>query len=182
VSHLDPDLKYKRLDPENWLERDPALDHFVQFGVLGPRPITTQEWAEKFLSVELERDVPVDVRRLFAVARAIMLYGAFFYPLYGVAEERLFIVADAALLHRYEAEGGTRRSNGRWPTFDSRIKWLSSNGHLSPQQLEQWGTIRELRNLAAHPAAQTVFPPGTAFGMLRNVARDINELFVSVTE
>ena len=34
-----------------------------------------------FLSVELDEKVPHEIKELFAVARGVLLYGWFFYPL-----------------------------------------------------------------------------------------------------
>jgi hypothetical protein len=174
---VDPDLGIKRLTTDNWLAPDPTSALFVRLSVIGAIPITPAEWAEHFLCVTLADRVPRDVRQLFAVARAVMLYGAFFYPLYGLGQERLFEVADAAVLHRYRLAGGARQTNGRWPRYLDRLRWLAACHVLDEETLAQWQAFRELRNAAAHPEQQTIVPPGPALQMLTVVAREIDSLF-----
>jgi hypothetical protein len=175
--HVDPDLRIKLLTPENWLDVDPASDIWVRLSVVGAITIRPQEWTEHLLAVDVSRTVPLEVRRLFAVARGVMLYGSFFYPLWGLGAERLFLVADAAITAKYEAEGGSRRPTGRWPSYKHRLDWLLERGLLDQEWYDRWDTLRDLRNAAAHPEAQTVFPPGQALSFLTHVARDIDALF-----
>jgi hypothetical protein len=174
---LDPELHFKRLTPENWLKPDATLDHFVRLTARGPGTITPEEWAEGFLSVTLDRRVPLEVRELFAVARAAFVYGSFFYPLYGLGRERLFVVADAAVLHRYRAGGGQQLANGQWPRYADRLAELGRAGTLDSPTLERWQALRKLRNLAAHAEYQVVVPPGQALAMLKMLVRDIDDLF-----
>jgi hypothetical protein len=44
-------------------------------------PVSGEDWAVRFLAVELSAKVPEDVQQLFAVARGVLVYGHFFYPL-----------------------------------------------------------------------------------------------------
>jgi hypothetical protein len=176
---LDPVLRFKRLTPNNWLRPDATLAHFVQLTAAGAVPISAQDWAERFLAVELDARVPLEVRQLFAVARAVFVYGAFFYPLYGLGQERLFTVADAAVLHSYRANGGQRSAKGEWPRYVDRLRALGAAGLLDPLSLERWQALRTLRNLAAHADRQTIVMPGQAFGMLETVGRDIDSLFAA---
>jgi hypothetical protein len=174
---IDPDLLTKRLTPENWLDPDPANSMWVRLSVVGPIQILPQEWAERLLEINVADAVPLDVRRLFAVARGAMLYGSFFYPLWALGSERLFVVADAAVAAKYDAAGGTRRANGRLPTYHARLMWLRDQGLLDQPSIERWEMLRMFRNSAAHPEAQTLFMPTHALTFLTNVAGDINALF-----
>jgi hypothetical protein len=179
---LDVELGFKGLTVENWLTPDPALELFVRMSIVGPIQITPDQWAEKFLAVRLDVKVPRDVRRLFAVARSVFVYGAFFYPLYGLGEERLFVVADAAVLHRYRGAGGALQANGQWPRYVERLQWLHDEALFDADSFERWQALRKLRNLAAHPEQQTVLPPGQALEMLTTIARDINALFAGANQ
>jgi hypothetical protein len=181
VSDLNPDidseLEIKRLTPENWLEVDHNSSIWVRPSVVGPIAVRPQEWAERLLAVDVDKCVPLNVRRLFAVARGAMIYGSFFYPLWAVGSERLFAVADAAVAAKYEAEGGTRKLNGRLPPYRQRLEWLRDHGTVSDEAFERWDTLRQLRNAAAHPESQSIFPPTHAVAFLTNVAHDIDTLF-----
>jgi hypothetical protein len=176
----DPTFGTKRLTPENWLARDSTLELFVRLGADGqPVVLSSQEWADAFLAVELSENVPAVVRHLYDVARAIFLYGVFFYPLYAVGEDRLYQVADTALGRKYEAVGGPRRKDNRWPTFGRRIAWLEREAFLSEAAARQWEALRDLRNIGAHFEMQTIVPPGSALTTLRLVVEDIDALFAA---
>ena len=56
-----------------------------------------QEWLSLFLDPTLSKSVPENVRALFEVARRSSAYGYFFYPLYTLACEQLFRIAEAAV-------------------------------------------------------------------------------------
>jgi hypothetical protein len=174
---IDPVLLIKHLTPDNWLEPDPANSMWVRLSVVGPIPIRPQEWTERLLEIGLGDAVPLDVRRLFAVARGAMVYGSLFYPLWAFGSERLFIVADAAVATKYEAVGGERRANGRRPSYHARLGWLRDQGVLNQASFERWDTLRRFRNSTAHPEMQTLFMPTHALTFLTSVARDIDALF-----
>jgi hypothetical protein len=175
---VDPELMIKRLTPQNWLEPDPASSIWARPSVVGAIPIRADEWAERLLAIDLSEVVPLDVRRLFAVARGAMLYGSFYYPLWGLGAERLFVVADAAAAAKYDAAGGVRKSSGRAPSYHDRLVWLRDEGVLDQASFERWDTLRKLRNSVAHPESQNVFPPTHALSFLTRVARDIDALFL----
>lgn len=168
---------FKVLTLENWRERDPANENFSMPSGAGMRPMTGDDWAELFLSVELTPKAPAPVSRLFAVARGVLVYGEFFYPLYYLGAEQLYRVADAAALVRYDDLGGARTKRGEPPVFATRIRWLHRHGVITDARHEQWHGFRELRNRASHPEEQQVFTPGTAVSVLREVSDCIAELF-----
>jgi hypothetical protein len=174
---LDSELRFKRITLGNWLDPDPTLQLFVRPSVVGAIPISADEWTRRFLAIELDALVPVEIRRLFAVARGILVYGALFYPFYGLGEERLFVVADAAVLERYRSTGGLPTHSGHWPPYAARLRALADRGILDAESLGRWQSLRELRNIAAHPDQQTLTFPAEALQMLAAVARDIDALF-----
>jgi len=174
---IDAELGIKRLTLENWLEVDHNSSIWARPSIVGAIPITARDWTERLLAVELDDTVPVNVRRLFAVARGTMVYGSLFYPLWAVGSERLFTTADAAVSVKYEAHGGSKTSKGRLPSYNDRLTWLRDGGLLDAAAFERWDLLRELRNAAAHPEAPDIFPPTYAMQFLVDIARQINALF-----
>ena len=165
---------------QNLTEPDKASSLYVKLGPQGgTEPVTCDDWASDFLSVELSGDVPEEVRVLFAVARGAMVYGWFYYPLYALGEEQIRRVADAACLHRYQGLGGPVKRNGEPPSFHERIRFLVERGVIPADREELWDGFRELRNLGSHPSFQTLIPPGWAAHSLGVVAEHVNALFAA---
>src|SRR4051812_12724748 len=94
----------KHLTVDNWRDPDEANAIFGEINrVTGQaRILDGDDWARRFLAVELSEKTPEDVKTMWAAARGTLAYGAFFYPLYALGDEQLHRVADAAVLHRYE--------------------------------------------------------------------------------
>jgi hypothetical protein len=83
-------MSVKSLTPDNWQQKDPACDCFLfldhQTGESGP--LFPDYWLRLIFEPNLGCEVPDDVRALFEVARATMLYGYFYYPLTAKDEKR----------------------------------------------------------------------------------------------
>jgi hypothetical protein len=110
---------------------------------------------------------------LFEVARGALVYGYFFYPLYTLASDQLYRVAEGAVAHKcksMEAPGAPR-------AFMKRIDWLVVQGAIPQEDQVQWHAFRKLRNAASHPERQKIIMPVMALTRLSIVAERINGLF-----
>ncbi len=170
------ELGFKDLNLENYLEPDEMMRPFVTLDASGTsRPIPQEQWANEMLGVTLSERVPVEVRRLFAVARGAMLYGWFFYPLFTLASEQLLRTAEASIALKCRALGAPRKVSG----FFARIEWLREAGLFSEQAASIWHSVRELRNSASHPSDQMILMPGHALSVLARTAQEIDRLYAS---
>lgn len=175
-SEMTTKFGFKEITSSNWLEPDDVLKGFVRMSPDGElRPITGDDYLRDILRPELLESVPTDVQALFEVARGAMVYGYFFYPLYTLAAEQLFRVAEAAVAHKCKALGTPNSKR----TFKTRIDWLVDEGIIPRSELTRWDAIRQLRNAASHPDRQSILTPGNAIGMLEGLAGQINSLFNS---
>ncbi len=166
---------FKRLTVANWQAPDPVLDAFVRLTPDGTiQHVTGAERAHEFLAPELTQQVPLEVRRLFEVARGALLYGHFFYPLYTLGVEQLFRVADAALIHKCRQMGTSKRQRR---DFQARIEYLRREGVIHPTDHRIWDVTRDLRNAVSHPDDQMILPPGQAVDLLHRLAEQINAVF-----
>ena len=165
---------FKKITQNNWLESDPALKGFVRVLTDGKtQPLTGDEYLSFILRPKLIEQVPIEIQKLFEVARGAMAYGYFFYPLYTLAAEQLFRVADVAMVHKCKLLEAPKSRN----TFEKRIDWLIDTGAILKSELSRWEAIREIRNIASHPDQQSIFPPGIAIGFIEDIAKQINLLF-----
>src|SRR6267142_4533921 len=69
----DQALHFSHITHENWLF--PDRKNYMPFGL--PR----EKWVAPFLEARLETTVPLDIIRVFEMARGCMIYSWFFYPL-----------------------------------------------------------------------------------------------------
>ena len=171
----------KELTADNWREPDEANALFGEMNrVTGEaRILTGDDWARRFLAVELSDLVPDDVRTMWVAARGALLYGAFFYPLYALGDEQLHRVADAAVLHRYQQLNGPRHPSGQWPNLKPRLDWLIARGVISRELEQRWEAIRNLRNFASHATFQHLEMPGQALQTLHILREEIDGLFAT---
>ena len=170
----------KKLSTVNWQEMDPTcecfeyLDH--ETGESGP--LFPQRWAQELLAIDLKESVPANIRRLFDVARASMLYGYYYYPLFKHGVNQMHFVAEAAISEKYRQCGGpplTERG-GFIKLFD-KLNWLSINSHISESQRIEWDWVREMRNDGAHLTDAQLYPPIPSMSHVEETVKRINELF-----
>lgn len=171
-------MGFKQLTVENFDRRDETNDAFAKLNLATGEvaPVTGQDRARAFLSVEMGAHVPQEVRDLFAVARGTMLYGEFFYPLYTLGDQQMHRVTDAAAHHRYLQLGGEVKG-GRLPSFHRRIQWLIAEGAIPQDQQTRWDAYRGLRNIASHADFQQLHTPSDAYTSCELVAASVDDLF-----
>lgn len=110
---------------------------------------------------------------LFEGTRGAMAYGYFFYPLYTLAMDQLFRVAEAAVEHKCSALRAPKSTK----IFKKRINWLVNKSIIPQSESGQWEAVRKLRNIASHPERQSIYPINITIDILEHVAFLINSLF-----
>jgi hypothetical protein len=167
-------LGFKTLTVNNWVEPDDASRQFVRLSSNGrAHPVTGNERMQRILEPKLVETVPIEIQRLFEVARGAMAYGFLFYPLYTLALEQIFRVAETALSNKCKDMGAPKPIK----TFEKKIDWLISQSVIAAGDVQKWRAIRRLRNSTSHPGNQMILPPGNTIGTLGDVAKIINSLF-----
>ena len=163
------DIGFKKITFDNWREPDEISSMFIT--------IPLHEWMRFILKPNLIDVVPVEIKKLFEVARGALVYGYFFYPFYTLGLEQLFRVAEAAVTHKCKAMDAPHAicKDG----FQEKIKYLVKMKAIPNQKEQKWTAIRKLRNIGSHPQDQSIFPLGEAIGKLASVADEINYLFKS---
>jgi hypothetical protein len=165
---------FKELTVENWLKPDVISANFFSIDDSGQsRIMSGEDWIRRILRPQLNDSVPLEARKLYEVARGTMAYGFLFYPIYTLATEQLFRVAETAIKLLCESKGTPKRIK----SFDDKLKWLAQQGIISARVEHSWQKIRRLRNESSHPNNQNILPPGWAIGFLDYIAEQINALF-----
>jgi len=169
-------LGFKALSIENWLEPESFLSVIKTISPTDGTiiEISREQWLNRFLKPQLKAAVPFEIRKLFEVARGAATYGYFFWPLYTLAGQQLYRVAEAALSEKCKSLGASRRKIKR---FQDKISFLQK-AHVIPQQdWIWWDSIRQMRNITSHPKTQTIVMPHDTLYDLSSVAKHINALF-----
>lgn len=169
------DLGFKNISLENWLKPD---DISLSFAHISPidgtiKPIEGDYWVRYILEPKLRELVPTEVQKLLEVTRGAIIYGYFFYPLYSLAWEQLFRVAEAAISYKCKAIKAPKSKR----TFNQKLKYLLDKKVISQQDSTIWDAIRKLRNSASHPKNQKIIPPGSVIASLESIVEKINLLF-----
>ena len=166
------ELGYKILTADNWRDTDPIWKVFGDFAV---HPSPQRQWVEEVLAINLAPHVPVQLRKLFEIARASLIYALYFYPLLTLGTEQLFRVHEAAARIRCQMANAPEKETRN---FDGQIKWLIGAGLIAGRDDDKrWHAVRQLRNSTSHPKDQNIFDPNMALTMLEGAAEKINELF-----
>jgi hypothetical protein len=168
-------LGIKKLTPENWLTGETFMSGIVSVSLRdgSKSPISAEDWAKRFLRIRLSEKVPVEIVERFEIARGTAVYGFFFYPLFTQALLGLLVVSEAAVATRCDDLKTPRRIKN----FGDKLTYLRDDGKLSADEVEKWGLIRELRNLAVHSKHQNILLPMDVRWFFHHIAERINLLF-----
>jgi hypothetical protein len=169
-------LGFKKLSAENWLEPESVMSAFVTLSLrdFTKSSITGDEWVNRFLNPQLNHTVPFEIHKLFEVARGAAAYGYLFYPLYTLAGEQLYRVAEAAVSAKCKLLGA---KSSKVRSFQNKIYFLHKHKVIPQKDWIWWDSIRQLRNYASHPEHQTIMMPHDALYNVASVAKHVNDLF-----
>ena len=165
---------FKRLTLDNWLTVDPTWAGVVMSSSL---PDPSEAWVFDLVQSELSPAVPINIGRLFEIARGTLVYSLMFYPLLTLGTEQMFRVFEAALSTKCVDLGAPAKVK----TFAEKIEWLTKSGAIVAHEQDRWTAIRHLRNEASHPKDENIFPPNEALHVVDAAIELRNPLFKSWT-
>jgi len=164
-------LGFKLITSENWNKPDKTtvvltspLDYDVECGY--------PPYLDRILIPQLNSEVPIEIRRLFEVARGAMVYSYFFYPLYTLAADQLFRVGEAALVLKSKKLGYSKKD----VRLSALIKYLEEKEVFDDEKTKRWEALRFLRNKTSHRQDQSIYWPAAVLELLENITEDINAL------
>ncbi len=172
-------LGIKVITHENWMNPDPLMKNLTMFQDNKISIMSAEDWVISILKPKLLETVPLEICKLFEVARGSMLYGYFFYPLFTLASEQLFRVAEAAISEKCKQITADKMGK---KTFKDKVDRLNKDKLFSDEEYTKWSSLRNLRNMASHPNEQTILPPGIAFEFIVNISELINSLFTPIPD
>lgn len=156
----------KKLSLDNWDKPDEISELL---------PENARANTENILSPQLSENVPSEIRDLYESARAIMLYGYYYNPLYKQGLEQFFRVGEAALWHKMSFLSETPLS--KEVGFQRLMNMLRNRGVINEKSYNTWETIRVLRNSSSHAKERSLIPAETCIQVLIKLTTEINALF-----
>jgi hypothetical protein len=172
-------LGIKIITHENWMDPDPLMRNLTMLQDSKVSIMSSEDWVISILTPKLSETVPLEIHKLFEVARGSMLYGYFFYPLFTLASEQLLRVAEAAISKKCKQITTDKIGKN---TFKDKVDRLNKDRLFSDEEYSKWNSLRSLRNIASHPNQQTVLPPGIALELISEISFLINNLFISAQQ
>ncbi len=168
------DLGIKQMDRENWLKPDPEILAISSMTLGGIHLKKTRDiWVDEILRPQLSGKVPEEISRLFEVARCTMVYGYFFYPIYGLVYEQLSRVFETAITFKCKSLG----IPGKIRMFNQKLLWLNEKGFITNKQEQSFQKVRRFRNRGSHPNNYTFFHAQEVLDFLNYITPVINKLF-----
>ncbi len=169
----------KKLSAANWQAPDVATETWRAMTAAAK---VEKDWLRYFLAPTLGSGVPMELAKLLEVAKGVMIYSWYFYPLATLGAEQCFRLYDTATRIRCEQLGiptkaVTKKGVEKDIPFGENIKSLVKRGIIQEADQFRWDAIRELRNSSSHPGRQTILTPGDAQMILRVVVELLNDLF-----
>jgi hypothetical protein len=172
----EEEFGFKRLTLDNWLTIDPAWQGFVMSTSIG-RPDLS--WVHDLLQTNLSGQEPIEVRKLYEVARGVLVYSLVFYPFLALGIEQIYRVAEAAIMTRCNLAGADYKATKR---YVDRINWLGEQGIIQKDDLGRWHALRQLRNDTSHPRDQMIIPPGIVLSVISDIVDLTDLLFAPRTD
>ncbi len=166
------ELGFQKISLENWLKPDNLNSIFVRSSENSTEThiITDKERLADILKTNLSEKVPIEIHRLYEVARGAIAYGYFFYPLYTLGAEQLFRVAETAVNFKYKSVNGPKNIN----TYSKRLEYLEKNNIISSCEKDSFDNIRKLRNISSHPKNQSIIMPTRGSTSIRVTRGKVN--------
>lgn len=170
------ELGIKKLDKNNWLEPDKLMSAFKKVHPDNNlEEISANEWFDNIYKPKLEDSVPIEIHKLFEVARGTMVYGYFFYPIFSFSAEQFTRIAESTISFVCTILNSPKSVK----TFSEKVKWLAERPEFKNMLFTQWESLRKLRNTFSHPSKQTIVTPFMVIELMSKVADDINYIFNS---
>ncbi|HJT21323.1 MAG TPA: hypothetical protein VJ746_12680 [Nitrospira sp.] len=166
------------------------------------RPVTVEDSHKRLSSINLNDNVPEDIRSYFETIKNVFLYGWFVYAFYTVAMFLSFTVIEMASREKFKQDDPDREWN--FPKLIHVAKkrgFITEEGFVSVKRgRERFGktfeeattpidqpiedycailakSIPSLRNVFAHPERDMIVLPSDAISTMVLAAEFINQLF-----
>jgi hypothetical protein len=167
-------LGFKQITPSNWMECDEVLTGFVKFSPDGQTStIPGEEYIKHILEPIISNSVPIEVKKLFEVARGIMVYGFFFYPLYAIGTEQLYRVIEAAVYHKCKELNVPKKVEN----YYDKIEWLLKIDAINEEESKRLHVARIARNISSHLESQMIILPFEAINSVKMAIKYIDILY-----
>jgi hypothetical protein len=160
-------VSIKKITLENWNQPDPAS--------ISSEDNKNGEYLKLILEPQLYNTVPEEVRDTFEVARATIIYGYYYYPLYTLGDQQIQRVGEAALWHKAKLLGILPAA--KFISFKQFIELLKKHNAFDDDFHRRWTSLCSLRNSSSHAKKQSIYTPAMIIKSISVFISDVNKLF-----
>lgn len=170
-------INVTKIDRNNYFQAD-ELGRLMEERDAGPGNSASEaDFIDAISDVELHYSIPLHIKNMFEIARALFVYGYLYYPFQTLAIEQALKSLEVVVSYKYDNAGGRQvNDKGLHPSFAEKINYLYSKRLITRAEKEILHDCRQLRNMAFHPRYQQVL--GHYDGALRTLARLMNEIWL----
>lgn len=167
----------KMLTVDNFLLPDPLTGDCVRRDPEGREEHRSAvDWAHEILAVKLTDGVPGGVSSRFEIARSVLLYGFFWYPLWTHGAGEALRAGELAVEQVCSDLGAPKRAKDA----EARLAWLAKRGVLESDDVSRWLALRSGVSGNGPEDLPPLVPPDAALGTLGTAAELINRLFAAL--
>lgn len=167
----------KKITKENWLKPDFASTAWVckKKDDADWYEVTNDDRIKEISECSLTDKAPEEMRKLFEVAKALLVYGFLFYPFYNLAFEQLSRLIEEIVSSVCQSKLLGRNKLEKF-SFAKKIEWLIQNGLIDEKHKDRWMFFWDIRNKACHLKKQRIVPPSIAIDIFHKITEDLNTL------
>ncbi len=155
------------------------MDFWSVYGI-GGGSHPNEVWVKLVLEVRLADDIPDEILEMYDRARATMVYGCFYYPLFTNGMEEIHRIKESALREACREAGASKTTMGK--NYEKLISWAFERGFISDADLPRWQASRELRNSVSHKDHSMLLGPNDGLRALDISKELIEKVFNAVRD
>lgn len=148
-----------KISPANYFQPDEVCRSMKVINQKTGRAVkvTEADFINAVRDIELHYSIPLHIKNMFEISKALFAYGYLYYPFCTLATEQALKSLEAVISLKYDLIGGQKvTKQGFPPVLADKINYLYSKRLVSKAQKEVLHNCRLLRNLSFHSGYQQI--------------------------
>ncbi len=157
------------------LKKDHIFENFVKIVNGKKEPITLKDLQDGVKDIQLNQNVPEEVREILEISKKLFIFGYFYYRFFTVSQHYAFLALESALQNKYKELFDASDKKLESINLKDIIDRLVKRGIIAEDKKFLYDAGRDLRNDLSHLAKRKVLTPDAV--ILERTAEMINKLY-----
>lgn len=157
------------------LKKDHIFDKFVKIVNGKKEPITLEDLHNGIKNIQLNQNVPEEVKEIFEISKRLFIFGYFYYRFFTVSQHYAFLALESALRNKYKVLFGVDDKRLEKINLKEIIDKLAKEGIIPEDKKDLYDAGRDLRNTLSHLTQRKVLTPDAI--ILERTAEMINNFY-----